>query len=334
MTVRPGIWQSLIGWIERAGASINSLTRPVSERVGREWIRIKDRILAIPLLNLAIRSLRGMTAADGPHLAAGVAYYALLSLFPLLLGLVALFGLFLPSENIQDDLFNFFQEYLPGSINVLERNINDIIHLRGPTGILSLVLLFWSASTVFGATSRVINRAFSIHDDGMFAKRKLRDLSMALGVGLLVLISVALTSLISILKNAHVEVSSMALDYAARVLGIPVSIAVFLILYKFVPNTKTHWRYVWPGAVLAGVLFEIAKNIFVIYLGQIADYESVYGSLGSVIALIIWLYISAFILMFGAEFSSEYGRMKQEVRDLPNDESPVTGLNAPEIPTD
>ncbi len=304
-----------------AGRWIASRFHLLRKRVERTWKRFEDRILAIPLFNLTIRSAREMAADDGPHLAAGVAYYALLSLFPLLLGLIAIFGLFLPSERVQEELFDFFQEYLPGSVDVLERNISDIVRLRGPTGIVSIALLLWFGSTMFGAVSRVINRAFFVREDGTFIKRKVRDLGMALGVGLLVLISFALTSVITILKNANVDAPGTALDYVARFVGMLISIAVFLILYKFVPNTKTYWRYVWPGAIIAGVLFEIAKNVFVIYLGQIADYESVYGSVGSIVALILWLYVSAFILMFGAEFSSEYGRMKESIGQGENSSS-------------
>jgi len=70
-------------------------------------------------------------ADDATHMAAGVAYYAILSLFPLMLGLLAVFGLFLPSETIQEELFDFFERNLPGEIDVLQQNIEDVIRLRG-----------------------------------------------------------------------------------------------------------------------------------------------------------------------------------------------------------
>ena len=85
------------------------------------------------------------------------------------------------------------------------------------------------------------------------------------------------------------------------------------MIYKFIPNTKTYWRYVWPGAVLAAVLFEVGKGLFLSYLDTFANYQRVYGSLGSVVVLLTWTYASSFILLVGAEFSSEYERMRRGI---------------------
>ena len=91
------------------------------------------------------------------------------------------------------------------------------------------------------------------------------------------------------------------------------TLAVFLLIYKFMPNTRTYWRYIWPGAVVGAVLFEAAKNLFIVYLSRFASFENVYGSLTPVIVLLLWAYISALILILGAELSSEYGRMRHGV---------------------
>ena len=98
-----------------------------------------------------------------------------------------------------------------------------------------------------------------------------------------------------------------------RLLSFIANLAIFLTLYKVLPNTKTHWRYIWPGALLAALLFEGGKYLFVFYLENFATFSAVYGSIGSVIALLLWAYVSAFILILGAELSSEYGRMLQGI---------------------
>ena len=79
---------------------------------------------------------------------------------------------------------------------------------------------------------------------------------------------------------------------------------MFLLLYRFVPNCKTYWRYVWTGAVVAAILFEMSKGVFLWYLANVADYELIYGSVASMIVLLSWAYVSAFILILGAEISS------------------------------
>jgi len=250
-----------------------------------------------------VRTVQELMADDATHMAAGVAYYAVLSLFPLMLGLLAIFGLFLPSEAIQEELFDFFERNLPGAVDVLQQNIEDVIRLRGAVGVVSLVLLFWSASAMFGALSRAINRAWDIHRDRPFHIRKLRDLTMALGTGILFVVSVGATSAMSILPATDLPVLGIASNLGARF---------------FIPNTKTYWRFIWPGALLAAILFEIAKSLFVLYLDRFANYELVYGSVGSVIALLVWIYVSAFIIILGAEFSAEYGRMHRGVgRGIP-----------------
>ena len=94
-----------------------------------------------------------------------------------------------------------------------------------------------------------------------------------------------------------------------RILSFVFNLAIFLMLYKVLPNTQTHWRFIWPGALVAALLFEGGKFLFVLYLDNFATFSAVYGSIGSVIALLLWAYVSAFILILGAEMSSEFGRM-------------------------
>ena len=294
----------------------NSVKTQFQERISpitHRLTRIRERLLKIFIVELVVRTVQELGEDDASHKAAGIAYYAVLSLFPLLLGLIAILGLFLPSEQVQKELFDFFARNLPGAIDVLEQNIESVIKFRGAIGAVSLVLLLWSASSMFGAINRTINRVWDIHRDRPFYIRKLRDLSMAMGTGLLFVLSMGATSIFSILSNLDSSFAATASDIGARLLAFLFSIGIFLVLYKFIPNTKTYWSYIWPGAVLAGILFEIAKTVFVFYLDHFASYESVYGNVASMIILLFWIYVSAFIMILGAEFSAEYGRMRMGI---------------------
>jgi membrane protein len=272
--------------------------------------RIRERLLKIFIVELVVRTIQELGEDDATHKAAGIAYYAIISLFPLLLGLIAILGFILPSEQVQEELLDFFERNLPGAIDVLEQNIDSVIKFRGTIGAVSLVLLLWSASAMFGAINRTVNRVWDIHKDRPFYIRKLRDIGMALGIGILFFLSMGATSVFSFLRNLDSPLAIASSDIGARLLAFLFSIAIFLLLYKFIPNTKTYWRYIWPGAVLAGILFEIAKTAFVFYLDHFASYESVYGNVASMIILLFWIYISAFIMILGAELSAEYGRMR------------------------
>jgi membrane protein len=228
------------------------------------------------------------------------------------LGLIAIFGYFLPSINLQDELLKFVGNNIPGATNILKQNIAEIIKLRGVMSVLSIVLLFWSASTMFSAISLAINRAWDIRVYRPFFIRKASELGMALSLGILFLLSLGASTMISILHGALKLPATdfIIVNLSSRLLAFLLMIAVFLLLYKFIPNVKTYWRYVWPGALLAAIFFEIARTLFVFYLENFGHYELLYGSITSIIALLVWIYYSALILILGAEFTFQYSNLR------------------------
>ena len=255
---------------------------------------------------------------DATHLAAGVAYYAMFSLFPLMLGLLAVAGVLLSSEATEQEFLDFVTDNLPGSEDLVKENLGQVERFRGALGIGAIVGLLWSASAVFGAINRAVNRAWDIRQDRPFYIAKPRQIAMALGVGVLFVLSTSATSAIQVLTDRERDLGpaqefflELGLGHLAlRVVPWVITVAIFLLVYRFLPNCKTYWRYIWPGAVVGAVLFEVAKGLFVWYLNNIATYNQVYGTLTSVMALLFWIYISSLILILGAEISSEYGRMR------------------------
>ena len=282
--------------------------------------QIQARLNSIPPFVLVGRTVRELRDDDATHMAAGVAFYAILSLFPMTLGLVALLSVVLDSTDVQAQLMAFFLTYLPGATDTLNTNADAVGSVRSFLGVFSVLGLFWTASAVFGAISRAVNRAWDVHRDRPFWLAKLRHIAMAVGVGLLFLLSVGTTALLQFLSQIDLAgigriefLIGEGTSIIARLVPFVFTLAIFLLIYKYIPNTKTHWRYIWPGVLLAGIAFEVSKSGFVLYLDHFADYEKVYGSLGSVVALLVWIYFSAFILIAGAELSSEYGRMREGV---------------------
>jgi len=277
--------------------------------------RVKERLLKIPVMQLISLTIKESGNHDATQRAAGVAYYAILSIFPLLLGLVAIFGFFLPSVNLQDELLQFVGKNLPGATDILNQNIVNIIRLRGIVGVLSIVVLFWSGSTMFSAITLAINRAWCIRRYRHFFIRKASDLGMVLGTGILFLLSMGASAIITIL-NRLLKLPAddlIIVNAGGRLVAFLLMLAVFLLLYKFIPNTKTRWRNIWPGALLTAILFEIARTLFIFYLANFANYQLIYGSIASIIVLLVWIYYSAFILILGAEFTFQYGRMNYPI---------------------
>jgi membrane protein len=236
-----------------------------------------------------------------------ISYYVFLSIFPLLLGIISLLGLFLPQASVQETLFNFVRDQLPSLENFLRTNIEAIINSRGALGTVSIIGLIWSGSGMFGAIHRGINRAWGVSRNRSLFWRKARHVAMALSTGVFFLLSMGANALFSYFPNL-----TSGLQHAlSGVLAFVFIFLVFLIVYKTMPDTKTYWRYVWLGALLSAALFELARFLSNFYFTRVVNYELVYGSISTVIILLVWIYYSGFILILGAEVSAEFSRMQR-----------------------
>lgn len=270
---------------------------------------ILKRIQKKPVIAFIIRVAQETGEDNAGDMAAGIAYYAMLSIFPLLLGVIALLGLFLPSERVQAYIFDFANQYLPGSVQVIQENVQNVIRLRGTLGVISIIGLFWTGSGIFEALGRVINRAWDIKKQRPFLIRKIRILIMSIITGLLFLLSMAASTFSSLVPEMESPVIIILTALFSWLLGLVLLFIVISLLLKFIPNSTIYWRDVWAGALFSTVFFEIARRIFTFYLSNFARYGQVYGSLAAVIILLVWIYFSAFILIIGVEFTSEYAKL-------------------------
>ena len=279
------------------------------------WLRA--RLAPLPGAELARRTWRELGDDHSVDLAASIAYYAVLSLFPLAIGLVSLFSFVMEAGTVEEEVHQFFHTYLPGSQGILQANVESVQNIRGVLGILSLVGLLWSASLLFGAVTRAVNRAWDIEEDRPFYVDKPRQIAMALSVAPFFLASLVLTSGLQFIASEDIPILGRlaflehnGINALARPLPFLFTFLIFLFVYKFVPMTRTYWSYIWPGALVAALLFEAAKSIFIFYLDHYAAYERIYGTLASVIVLLGWAYLSGFIVVIGAEVSSENYRLR------------------------
>ena len=281
--------------------------------LSRAYLRVRarlqilgSRLLDLPGMELIRRTYREMGDDHAIDLAAAIAYYAILSLLPLAIGLVSVFSLVLESGTVEEDVYAFFHYYLPGSDGILEANVEAVSGIRGILGIFSFIGLLWSSTLLFGAVTRAVNRAWDIEYDRPFYIEKPRQILMAVSVAPVFMISITLTTGLQVLGSENIPVLGSlsflehnGINALARPLPFMFSLTIFLFIYKFTPIAHTYWRYIWPGASLAALLFEIAKSVFVFYLENYAPYEKIYGTLASVIALMVWAYVSGLIVVVG-----------------------------------
>ena len=223
------------------------------------------------------------------------------------------------AEDVQERVVTFTSSFLPGSEQLIANNIDAVIGLRGALGLFSLLGLIWSGSAMFGALNRAINRAWDIHTDRPLYINKPRQFLMAMCVGALFALSVSCAALVRVVGDMamlNAPVVGMVVNNSGRIFlqaaSFTLVVLIFLLVYRFMPNTKTYWKYIWPGALVSAALFETAKNLFILYLER-SSYQNVYGSIAPVVVLLLWAYISSLIILLGAEICSEYERMKHNV---------------------
>jgi len=239
-------------------------------------------------------------------MAAGTAYFSFFSLFPLILGFIAIASHFLDAADVQARVDALLAETLPGSADFVRNNLDALVRLQGAAGIVSIIALIWSASKMFAAMNRGINRALGLKRTHPFFLSPLRYVLLTTVVSGLVFVLLAGSTGLAFLRELDPGVLGGGLhDLLTFAGGHVISYSfVFLImgaLYLLVPYEKPSWREVVPAAAAAAFLFELGKAGFVFYINNLAHLEAVYGSVSSIIALLLWLYFSARVLLLGAE---------------------------------
>jgi len=261
-------------------------------------------------------AMRRFTLVRAPEAVAGMAYYAFFSLFPLLLFLVAVGGYFLESEQVYAQVREFVAQAFPISRDVIESNLRQVLELRGTIGLLGLLGLLWSASGVFTILARNINLAWPEAEPRNVYQERLVAFGMV-GLSALALITSFVASTLMgvvgrlrmpILGGVSVYDTSLWRLYT-ELLPRLVTLLVFTSLYRLVPKTRVRWSAVAPGALVASVAWEGAAGGFAWYLESgLATYEFAYGSLATVAVLMLWIYISGWITLFGAHLTAAIAR--------------------------
>jgi len=271
----------------------------------------------------AISVIRETVAAFGRDnatlLAASIAYYTLLSIFPMILGLLAIAGVVFTDPATRDRLVRGIASVFPGSENLILATINQVVQGRGPAGIVATLGLLWSASGVFSTINVALDTIWKVPRRRNLIESALLALGLVLAVGLAFVVSLLLSTALTIATSLDlpllgVRLSDVRLLLPLLSVALPfcVTFAVLALIYRYVPSRRLDWRVVWPGALLASVLFEMSKELFVWYLSRFADLNAVYGSVGAVIALLTWAYYAAIVLLLGAEFQATLARRRRE----------------------
>jgi membrane protein len=264
--------------------------------------------------------------------AAAIAYYALLSLFPFLMLVLSIVGSVTADAGDREAVAKFVFRYFPRQFDFMTGQLDAF---RGQTlqlGVGGLLALTWASLGVFGAVSSAIDHAWGVERRRSFWMHRLISFVMMVSAGGIFIIAVILAGLSRIAETSWfwelvsrsswlVWLSAVTADYGATVL----LIGCVALLFYFIPNTEMRFRYVWPGAILTGVLWRGALSGFSWYARDLATWNAVHGSIAAVVVFMFWVYVSAVILLYGVEMTAAYARLRAAAAKHPE----LTGQPAP-----
>jgi len=257
--------------------------------------------------------------------AAQIAFFAVLSFVPLALLLVGAFGTVFDDAEVRARVVSTVFDNVPlaaeSDRDRLQQTVNDSLDSAGGLGVVSILLLIAAASGVMGALRHAINQAWDIDERPPLLQRKALDVALVLGATTVLALSLSLTATrraAAVLDDEAYGgwLAALLLEATAELLPLVFTAIVILFLYRVLPFDRPRVRDIWPGALVAAALLGLVRGALDLYFEQLSDFGALYGSLGALMALLLFVFAASNVLVFGAEFASEWTRLPpdEEVR--------------------
>lgn len=273
-------------------------------RLGHDWLR------------LIWPSLQAALAPDSALAAAAISYFTLFSLFPLTLLTVAIGSLWIDPMLAESEIVTQLEFVAPALGELLGTNIEGIVQARGTITSFAVLTLLWSASNIFSVLTRAADRVWQVDEKRPSWRRRGLAILIVLTIsGLLLVASFAESTVLTIVNTLLPNGIRQVQPYTDRFWAVFLSVALFAALYYFLPHVKLTWRQVLPGAVGAGVLWELAKQGFLFFVATYLSRSNlIYGSFATLTVFLTWAYVSSLIFMFGAHLNVKYQQSQREMR--------------------
>ena len=272
----------------------------------------------IRLTSLAIwRGVKGFYNSAALTFASSIAYSALLSLFPFFLLAFSIIARVTSSDADRQSVLNFVLKYFPQKFAFVDQQLQALQQAGFRLGVAGSLLMTWAAMGVFGAITSAVNHAWGVDKQPSFFKHKLISFVMLLLASVLLVAGLALVSAVNLAESswfadvvAHVPVLLKLQGIALKWATMLIFILVVGLIFYFVPNAQVRFRDVWVGAVVTGLLWRAALAGFSFYVGDMSRF-SVHGSIAAVVVFLLWIYVSAVILLYGVEVTAANARLRR-----------------------
>jgi membrane protein len=282
----------------------------------------------------AWRGFLGFYNRDDLTHASSIAYYSLLSLFPFFLLALTILGGATADDAKRTQVLVFVLRYFPTQFEFITRQLDSLRAGQLTVGVAGTFALIWGAMGMFGAVTTAVNHAWGVEKQRSFWKHKLFSFLMLSVAGLMFVVALLLISaskLVGATWFTGVLATFPALEVLRSLTIRNATTLLFIVVvglvYYFVPNAKVRFRDVWIGALVTGVLWKGALEGFSWFIGDMSRFTRVNGSIAGVVVFLAWVYVQAVILLYGAEFTAAYARLRRgRPEQVPAAPSPRTGL--------
>lgn len=278
---------------------------------------MKQKISFKGIREVIKETFKGFSDDKVTKLSGSLAYYTVFSMGPLLVVIIALCGLFLQKETIENRIYFILEDFV-GKDTAIQ--LQQIIQNAGMgdkgtiAAIIGIATLLIGATTVFAEIQDSINTIWGLkakpkHGWLKLLKNRFLSFSVIISLGFLLLVSLGVSGLIEglgrRLQASFPDVAVAVFYMINLILTLGISLLIFAVIFKVLPDARIKWRDVFAGALVTAILFMIGKFAISIYISQ-TNVGSTYGAAGSLVVLLIWVYYSSIILYLGAEFTKAY----------------------------
>lgn len=264
----------------------------------------------------------GAYNSDDLTFAASISYYTLLSLFPFFLLAFSILGIVTSDPADRGKILEFILRYFPTKFEFVTQQMDAMQQSTVRLGVAGSLLMVWASMGVFGAITSAVNHAWGVEKQPSYLKHKLVSFVMLVAASLLLLAGLLLVSAINVVEarwfsGVVVRVPQLAVmhHFAIRWASTVVFILVVGLIFYFVPNAKVRLRDVWVGAVVTGFLWRGALFGFSWYVKDLTSFSNVHGQIAAVVVFLMWVYISAVLLLYGVEITAANARLRRHRPD-------------------
>ncbi len=282
---------------------------------------LRRKIRAHPNLHfvylLVRNTISGFGRDGGYHLAAGIAFFALFSLFPLLLVFISIIGFKIGTPEAIQQIHIFLNKIFPAKSSLIMDNIQIIAKDKSKLGLVGILILFWCGRGLFLALEYSLNRIWGTPSGRSVLGRNALAFFLIFVGGLILGFSMVLSAFIAFITNVRVPIINFSLSRLTFwgtlnnwILSTLLIFVIFLLLYKILPHSKVTLKEILPGALFSTVCWKIAEFAYIFYMSNMAKFSEIYGSIGGLLGLLFWFYIGSIVFILGVEFNLVFLRLK------------------------